>query len=73
MMGRFVFIEPKLVCRSTLPAKAGGVVKSIPPYEVTMFALISGGVEDEQSISILPKLEVAVMSADMMFRQVILP
>ncbi len=72
-MGRFVSIEPKLVCRSAFPAKAGGVVKSIFPYEVTMFALMSGGLEGEQSISMPPKLEVAVMLADVMFRQVMPP
>lgn len=64
VIGRSVFIEPKLVANSTWPEKLGGDTKSILPNEVTTVALISGGAEGEQAMSILPLLDLAVRSAD---------
>ena len=73
VIGRSVSIEPKLVARSTWPENPGGAANSILPYEVDTFAMISDGVEAEQTISIAPKLDLAVSSGDVIFRQVMLP
>lgn len=73
VMGKRVVTEPKLVAMSMVPANWGGASKSMPPYDVEMSAMMPGGAESEQVMSMPPKLVAAVMAGEVTLWHLTLP